>query len=665
MCGIVGIFSFSSSATVDDNVLARMRDSMVHRGPDGQGLWLSQDRKVGLAHRRLAIIDLSNAAAQPLCNEDGTVWVTFNGEIYNHVELRAKLVSAGHTFRTDHSDTEVIVHAYEQWGIDGLTKAIEGDFAIGLWDSSSNRMHLVRDRIGVKPLYFTVRSGVLLFASEIKALLKHPMVSPAIDLAAMQHYLTFLTTPAPLTMFEGIYKLPAGHYLTASQGGGLSASRYWDALPGQSKFAGLRNKSAAKVDRTEIATEVRATLNDAVRKRVMSDVPYGVLLSGGIDSTTNLALMSQMVDRPVETFTVGFSDYPQMNETDEARAVAKTFGANHHEVLIDKRDMSAYLEGLVHSQDEPLADWVCIPLNFVSKLARDSGVIVVQVGEGSDEQFVGYRHYLKYESIDKYLWTPFTRAPGFVRSAIASSSAFLAGIFPALEPYAEFSDRAAQHRELFWSGATVYSDLYKDQLLGKRSQHTERFAPELTATGLFPSELGSSDTHDVVKALYRPFDARGIPTDFYTRMVYNEFKLRLPELLLMRVDKITMSHSLEARVPFLDHHLVEMTMDLPASIRVPDGRTKDVLKRAVTGLIPQETIDRKKRGFDAPMSQWLREDFGRHVETKLLASHFVKQGIFQPDFIRHLFVQHRAGTERAMLIWVLFNLTEWFDYWID
>jgi len=666
MCGIAGLFCYASSTLVDKDVLVRMRDTMIHRGPDGSGLWLSKDSRVGLAHRRLAIVDLSDTAAQPLCNEDLTVWTTFNGEIYNHLELRASLVKAGHLFRTDHSDTEVIVHGYEEWGIDGLVKSIEGDFAIGLWDDRARTMYLIRDRIGVKPLYFAVKDGILLFASEIKALLAHPAVRPAINLAAMQHYLTFLTTPAPLTMFDGIFKLPAGHYLKIDGRGAISARRYWDALPGQSEYSGLRTDANANWMEGEVKAEVRALLTQAVQKRTMSDVPYGVLLSGGIDSATNVALMSTLSNRPVETFTVGFKDYPELNETDHARRTAELYRTNHHEILIEKRDMTGYIQSLVHTQDEPLADWVCIPLYFVSKLARDSGIVVTQVGEGSDEQFFGYRHYFKYARLNRFFWQPFSHMPGPVRNGLSRCVSLLAGIFPALELHADFMDRAARKRELFWSGATVYWDTHKRKLLQGKAVGRTTVPDILNGTGMFPKEILGADTSGVVDALYRPYDATGAGADFLTRMIYSEFKLRLPELLLMRVDKITMSVSLEARVPYLDHHLVELTMDLPDRLRVGQGRTpKYLLKKAVEGLIPKSTIDRKKVGFDAPVSQWLREDFGYEAESRILNSHFVREGIFRPEFIRQLFAQHRAGAERAAHIWVLFNLVEWYNYWID
>ena len=289
MCGIAGLFCYGTSLRVDEALLTRMRDTMVHRGPDGAGNWISPDGRVGLAHRRLSIIDLSTSAAQPMPNEDETIWVTFNGEIYNHAGLRKELVAAGHRFRTDHSDTEVILHGYEQWGIDGLLARIEGDYAIGLWDGNKDRLFLFRDRIGVKPLYFSLQSGVILFASEIKAILANPAVTRDVEPVAMYHYLSFLTTPAPMTMFKGIYKLPAGTLIDIGRDGKLSAKRYWDAVPGKGiKPAETSGHNQSQREQFYV-DGIRKRLEASVEKRMMSDVPFGVFLSGGIDSSTNVA----------------------------------------------------------------------------------------------------------------------------------------------------------------------------------------------------------------------------------------------------------------------------------------------------------------------------------------------------------------------------------------
>jgi asparagine synthase (glutamine-hydrolysing) len=638
-----------------------MRDAMFHRGPDGAGLWVSPDRRIGFAHRRLSIVDLSAAADQPLANEDRSIWVTFNGEIYNHLELRKQLLNAGHRFATDHSDTEVLVHGYEEWGIDGLLSRIEGDYAFGLWDSNREVLYLARDRIGVKPLYYATSGGAFHFASEIKAILERSDIARRVNYRAMRHYFAFLTTPAPWTMFDGVYKLPAGHYLRATKEGGLHVTRYWDALPGQS---GLNASGAfSRPSEREFVGEVRSRLAQAVEKRVMSDVPIGVMLSGGIDSTTNVALMSQVMSQPVNTFTVGFSDYPSLNETKEAREISKHFGTNHHEVLINRTDMEGYISRLIHSQDEPLADWVCIPLHFVSELARRSGVRVVQVGEGSDEQFVGYSHYREYFRLQKYFWSWYTRAPQSFRRSVAGLADLAAKAYSGLDRHAEFLDRGARQGELFWSGSVVYWDRIKRRLFGAGADEVMRESqqePSIAEVGLPPYE-----TADFVASVYRQFDAHGRSADALARMIYAEFKLRLPELLLMRVDKISMSSSIEARVPFLDHRLVELTMDIPDSLRLGRLGLKSILKQAIDDIVPAEVLVRKKRGFDAPMSQWLREEFGHQVESRLLKCRLLADGVFEEGFVRSLFSDHRRGVDRAIHIWLLFNFVEWYEYWIE
>jgi len=413
MCGIAGIFGLDGTRPVDEGVLRAMGDSMVHRGPDGNGQWISPDRRIGLAHRRLAIVDLSDSAAQPMSDINESVWVTFNGEIYNHLGLRRELQKSGHRFRTDHSDTEVLVHGFKEWGIDGLVERLDGMFAFAIWDDANKRLFLVRDRIGIKPVYFTRAGGYFRFASEIKAILTDAEVPRAVEPSALNHYLSFMVAPAPLTMFKDIFKLPAGHLMEIDPSGGLSARRFWDAVPGKGiDSADIKGLSAAALE-DFYTTGIRERLEAGIEKRMMSDVPFGVFLSGGIDSSANVALMSRMMDRPVDTFTVGFKDYTHLNELDYASRVAKEFKTNHHEVLIDEGDMLGYLDDLVHHQDEPLADWVCVPLYFVSKLAKDSGVTVVQVGEGSDEQFSGYNSYRLYLQIHRQFWRAFKAARTF------------------------------------------------------------------------------------------------------------------------------------------------------------------------------------------------------------------------------------------------------------
>jgi asparagine synthase (glutamine-hydrolysing) len=667
MCGIAGIYCYNSQYRVEEKILTQMRDTMMHRGPDGGANWIAADRRVGLAHRRLSIIDLSTAASQPMPNEDETVWVIFNGEIYNHLGLRRELSAVGHRFRTDHSDTEVIVHGYEQWGIAGLLERMEGDYGIALWDCRKESLFLVRDHIGVKPLYFSLQDGMILFASEIKAIVAHPAVERDVDPMAMYHYLSFLTTPAPLTMFKGVFKLPAGHYLEIGKTGAFRATRYWDAVPGR----GIPRQDIAGLDwparEQYYIRGIRERLTSAVEKRMMSDVPFGVFLSGGIDSSTNVALMSRYMDRPVDTFTVGFKDYKHLNELAEAELVARQFKTNHHQVLIDEHDMRDYLDDLIHYQDEPIADWVCIPLYFVSKLAKDSGVTVVQVGEGSDEQFCGYASYMGYLDLYRKYWQPFRHfLPTPLQRAVAGMAGWAAGMRPALEVYADIIDRASRNREHFWSGATVFWDILKKQLVVPGSIHPSTMPAELLESGLLPCSYLEPDTFNIIRSFNEQIDQGHPGQDVLTRMIYNEFKLRLPELLLMRVDKVAMSVSLEARVPFLDHHLVEYTMDIPMADKVHGNTAKYLLKKAVEGLIPDKIIYRKKMGFGAPMSQWIGGDFGRQVEASLMSSRLLDCGFFNRDYIANLFKEHHTGRrDNSLYIWTLFNLTAWYDYWID
>ncbi|WP_283842000.1 asparagine synthase (glutamine-hydrolyzing) [Bradyrhizobium japonicum] len=666
MCGIVGLLSYGDVGRVDRTVLDRMRDAMAHRGPDGGDGWVSEDRRIGLGHRRLSIVDLNVAATQPMRNEDGAVVITFNGEIYNHAKLRPELVACGHKFRTDHSDTEVLVHGYEEWGLDGLLERIEGDYAFGIWDERKGLLSLARDRIGVKPLYFARIKGCFAFASEMKALVEHPDFVREIDPSAMYHYLSFLTTPAPLTMMRGIYKLPAGCSMTIDRSGKATISRYWDAVPG----CGIERSETANLSDAALeefyVNGIRDRLRASVEKRMMSDVPMGVFLSGGVDSSTNVALMSEFSSRPVETFTIGFSDYKHLNEYEQANQIARQFGTNHHEIGISKKDMINYLPQMLHSQDEPIADWVCIPLYFVSKLAHDNGMKVVQVGEGSDEQFCGYSGYMTYLKMYHKYWAPFRKyLPQPAQRLAAGTANLLSGMHPKLPVYADVIDRAARSREHFWSGAMVFPDLMKSQLVDAAAIAAAN-DDHADAAGLLDPEYLKLDSFNIVRSFMDPLDAKFSNLDPLTRMIHSELRLRLPELLLMRVDKIGMSESLEARVPFLDHKLVEFSMDIPEEWKTKGGEPKYLLKKAVEGLIPDNIIYRKKMGFGAPMSDWMRSDFGRAVRASVFSSGLMRRGFLKPAYIEKLFDWHFTGrTDTSLYLWAIFNLTAWYDLWID
>lgn len=667
MCGIVGVFAYGKPGRVTAPLIERMRDTMAHRGPDGSDLWVSPSGHVGFGHRRLSFIDLSDLAGQPMSNEDGRIWLVFNGEIYNHAKFRGELEAAGHQFKTDHSDTEILVHGYEEWGLDGLLERVSGDFAIGIHDAREDALYLVRDRIGVKPLYFAVFDGELVFGSEIKALLAHPKAERDIDPQAMVHYLSFLTTPAPMTMFKGIYKVPPGCWLRIGPDGDIKMVRYYDAVPGKGiDPSETRNLSEAALE--DFYTDgIRTRLHDAVERRMVSDVPIGVFLSGGIDSSANVALMSKFSDKPIDTFTVGFKDFTGLNELDYANIAAKRFNTNHHEVLIDETDMIGYLDSLIHHQDEPLADWVCIPLYFVSKLARDNGVKGVQVGEGSDEQFCGYSSYMDYLRLYHRYFQPFrSYVPQPLRKVAAMAAVGASGLNPRFPMYADIIDRAARDREHFWTGAMVFWNTSKDRLVRYDSLGSSSHHDPMIRAGVLDASYVRPDSYNVIKSFLEPFDKAHQGQDALTRMIHNEFRLRLPELLLMRVDKISMSVSLEARVPFLDHELVDFSFDIPENWKTKNGTAKYLLKKAVEGLIPDELIYRKKMGFGAPMADWLRGSFGERVERGIRDSNLLKRGFFNTGYIDELFANHRSKrADTSLQIWTLYNLTAWYDYWID
>ncbi len=654
MCGICGVWNLGRAAeAVAEKVLLAMRDSMSHRGPDGAGVYVAPARNLGLAHRRLSIVDLAGGA-QPMCNEDGTVWIVYNGEVYNHAELRPALERKGHVYKS-RSDTETIIHLYEEYGEECVHR-LRGMFAFAIWDERQKRLFLARDRVGIKPLYYTFAGGplggggeeggrVFLFGSEIKAILQHPLVHREVDPRALYDYLTFAVVPAPDCLFAGIKKLPAGNLLTIDSGGRLLEKEYWDPWPREPPFP----VTASDGFYTENMIE---RLAESVRLRMMSDVPVGVFLSGGVDSSTNVALMSEIAAEPVNTFSVGFAgeEAQGYNELEEARRVARLFGTNHHEVVIGVRELVEQLPGLVYHQDEPIADPVCIPLYYVSKLAKEAGVTVVHVGEGSDEIFAGYDLYLEHQRIYEKVWRYYEKLPAFARRALHWTLG--RGLDAAsVHGKAEWLRKGAAGQPPFWGGAVAFSETLKSHLL----------------SSAFRAELSGASSGGRVMPFYRWTAEANPGADYLSRMIYLELKIRLPELLLMRVDKVTMATSVEARVPFLDHRLVEFAMRVPAAVKTKGGKPKFILKKALAGLglLPEDVIYRKKKGFSVPVREWAVTGLSDLLRTTLLESGIHKRGFFNRSFICWLLDTHQAGkSDFAFQLWVLFNLALWYDRWI-
>jgi asparagine synthase (glutamine-hydrolysing) len=629
MCGIAG-FAASSGLGPDERRRAtQMRDVLAHRGPDGAGLWA--DDHAALAHRRLSIVDLAGGH-QPLSNEDGRIWVTFNGEIYNHRAVRAELEAAGHRYRTL-SDTETIVHAYEEWG-DDCVQRFRGMFAFALWDAPRRRLLLVRDRLGIKPLYWARAGDRVLFASEIKAILASGLVTAQANRSVLPELLATRYTSGTETLFEGIDKLLPGHRLVF-EGGRVRIERYWD-LPLDGPDPALDRLSDG-----ELVEQFRGLLQESVRLHLMADVPIGLFLSGGIDSATVAALMAPHAARPIETFSVAFAD-TAFNELAYARQAARSIGATSHEVVIGDADFFGALPRLIWHEDEPIAHPSSVPLHFVSALAR-SRVKVVLTGEGSDELLAGYGRYPRalfnwraggvYERL----------VPRAIRDAVAAS--VVPSLPGTLGRLARRSFLAMPRRP-----ADVFLDNFAGMPLG------------LQQTLLDPRIVAGADPYAAsLEYFRRPNGASGM----LGRLLYTDVKTYLVELL-MKQDQMSMSASLESRVPFLDHVLVEFAARLPHRLKLHGRTTKRILRDAVRGLVPPAIVTRPKKGFPVPFPGWMRGRWNDVAHQVLLDRRTRQRGLINPGAVSRLLERHRYGEcAGGDAIWALLNLELWYRTFID
>jgi len=629
MCGIAGIVATDCLAPDDWARAIAMRDVMSYRGPDGAGLHV--DEQAVLAHRRLSIIDLAGGH-QPLSNENGAVWITYNGEIYNHRDVRAQLEAAGHSYRT-RTDTETIVHAYEEWG-DDCVHRFRGMFAFALWDAGARRLLLARDRLGVKPLYWALAGDRLLFASEIKGILASGLVTARPNHAVLSEVLATRGTAGVDTLFEGIYKLLPGHRLIF-ENGRVRTERYWEVpLDGP-------DPELERVGDAELIARFRSLLQESVRLRLMADVPLGMFLSGGIDSSAVAALMAREIDRPIETFSVAFADR-RFSELEYARAVARAIGANSHEIVIDDNDFFAALPRLIWHEDEPIAHPSSVPLHFVSALARQH-VTVVLTGEGADELLAGYGKYPR-ALINWRAGGVYERVvPAAVRATVAGS------IVPRLP------GRAGRYaRRSFLAMPRQPSAMFLDNFAGVPLQ----LQRELMSS----SALAGADPYAASLDYFRQVNgASGV----LGRLLHTDIKTYLVELL-MKQDQMSMSASIESRVPFLDHVLVEFAARLPDRLKLRGFTTKRILREAIRGLLPDEILTRKKMGFPVPFGQWTRGRWHTAVRDVLLDRRTCERGLINPAAVARLLDSHRAGrVDGGDAIWALMNLELWFRTFID
>lgn len=627
MCGIAGIIAADRLHADERARLTFMRDVLTHRGPDDAGTYV--DERAGLAHRRLSIVDLASGH-QPLSNEEATIWIVFNGEIYNHREIRSRLEAAGHRYRTT-SDTETIVHAYEQWG-DDCVHHFRGMFAFAIWDAPRRRLLLARDRLGVKPLYWCRVGDRLLFASEIKAILESGLVRAEANEPVLAEVITTRYTSDEQTLFRGIFRLLPGHLLVYGDGR-VQARQYWDVPTG----APARSRSL-----DDLAATFRELLEESVRLRLMSDVPLGMLLSGGIDSSAIAALMARMIARPLQTFSVAFKDRA-FSELDHARSVAHAIKADRHEIVIDERDFFGALPQLVWHEDEPIAHPSSVPLYFVSRLARDH-VKVVLTGEGSDELLAGY---------GKYPRSLVNWRAGSIYATVVPDAARLwlrERVVPRLP------GRMGRYAQRSFLGLPHTPEaIFFDTFAGIR-------LPQ--ARGLL-SRRAMAAARDPYAASCAWLDRAQPGTPLLNRVLYADLKTYLVELL-MKQDQMSMAASIESRVPFLDHRLVEFAAMLPPSAKLRGFTTKRILRAAVRDVLPPEILARPKMGFPVPFGRWMRAEWSSVARDVLLDRRTRERGIVAPAAVERLIDAHRSGTtDGGDALWALLNLELWYRTCVD
>ena len=623
MCGIVGIVSMDQHETIDAERLRRMRDVLRHRGPDGAGLRV--DGPVGLGHRRLAIVDVASGH-QPMANEDESVWIVFNGEIYNPAELRPGLEARGHQYRT-RSDTETILHLYEEVG-ERCVEHLRGMFAFAIWDRRRRTLLLARDRLGIKPLYYARTGDELIFASEIKAILEAG-VTPVFNGEALPEFLATRFLSGDETFFRGIRKLRPGWTAAWSAEDGWRERQYWQLPP-------PGDLDVAAAGRSE---DLRERLHQVVHSHLMSDVPLGVFLSGGLDSSGLAAIMARQVRDPIRSFAVGFAE-KEANELAYARLVADAIGADHHEVVVSPESFFAALPRLIWHEDEPIAFTSSVPLYFVSQLARDH-VKVVLTGEGSDELFAGYNRYRVTAWNQRFGGAYWRLTPAALRRRV---DRLLLHLPPRLRACAKRTFLAIPPgpRTLFLDNFAVFSERMQGSLLADRTL------------------LGR---HDPYAEILQRFDsAVGTLLD---RMCRADVQTYLVELL-MKQDQMSMAASIESRVPYLDHELVEFAAALPPRAKLRGWRTKVVLRDALRTLVPEEIITRRKMGFPVPIGRWLRNEHWPLVEEFVMGPRVRARGLFDPGYVRRLAIEHRDGlANHGDRLWLLINLEMWQRIFIE
>jgi len=633
MCGICGLARPAAGASpVPEDLVVRMCRTIVHRGPDDEGVYV--DERVGLGNRRLSIIDLVTGH-QPLSNEDGTVWIAYNGEAYNYAEVRDELVARGHAMAT-RSDTETLVHAYEERGAPAILDRFRGMYAFALWDKRIGSLFLFRDRLGVKPLYYTLTDGgTLVFGSETKTILTHPSVARELDPRALDLFLTLEYVPAPFSIFKGIRKLPAGHFLEY-RGGEIAVRRYWDVEP---------DPEAARrpVDVPALCDELYALLKESVKLRLVSDVPLGAFLSGGIDSSTIVALMRELGASPLKTFSIGFADQTY-NELEHARRVARLFDTEHEEFILEPKALEL-TQTLIRHLDEPLGDFSIFPTYLVSQATRARATVALS-GDGGDELFAGYEHY----QAQRLAARPAVPLGGRAARAVVSRlhpSDKKKGAWNKLRRFSQGFANPARLRHMRWM-----------MFLSERDRR-RLYAPGLVERlgGLPALDAGEPFAGLVEKA--SRFDG-------VTGELYLDLKAYLVDDIMVKVDRMSMAVSLEAREPLLDHKLVEFAFRLPGDLKLRGGQTKWILKKTMERTLPAENVWRSKEGFSIPIKHWLKTDLRDLMQDVLAEDRLRREGLFDPAPVQAMIKAHLAGRENySHQLWALMVFQIWKSTYLD
>jgi asparagine synthase (glutamine-hydrolysing) len=608
MCGICGIVSYGKDRLVNQKIMKDMVTLIDHRGPDDEGIYLGWEMqpgafRLGLGNRRLSIIDLSPKGHQPMCNEKETIWVSYNGEIYNFREIKEQLEQKGHAFKS-HTDTEVIIHAYEEWGTESIKRYI-GMFAFMLWDSEREYVWVVRDRLGIKPVYYYWDNETFVCSSEIKPILKTGVVKYAINEKTLDSYFTLGYVPSPETLFSRIRKLKAGHFIEL-ENGTLREKEYWD----------FSNVEPAHMDIAAAEEKIRELITDSINKRLLSDVPLGVFLSGGIDSSAVVALMSDLVTGPIDTFTVSYDKKYKVGEDPYADLVSRQYKTRHHVFRLEPDDFFSSIESLVHFAEEPIVESAAIALYHISKLARQK-VIVLLSGEGGDEVFGGYHLYQFMKKISSYQrFMPFGAKNIF--KAIAPLAPYMK-----YRKYLEWLSLPLEKRYMGTSGYLTESlkrEFYRKDYFERKGDYAEN---------TFASYFGRvSHTRDIINA-----------------MLYVDTKTWLVDDLLLKADKMTMAASIELRVPFLDHRLVELSASLPSTYKIRNGEGKFILKKIMESRLPKEIVYRKKMGFPVPTAQWMKDDLKDKVQETVLDRNSITRDYFDSGRISRMIKDNTEGKD--------------------